>query len=342
MPDKALQDIFEDRIYVFTPENDIIDLSINATPLDFAYHIHSGLGHRCRGAKINGHIVPLTYTLRTGDRVEIITTKNGTPSRDWLKKDAGYIKTARARVKIAHFFKEQDMGQYIETGKHTLERELSKAGIQHVDIQKIASRLNFKNAEALYASIGHGSIKPAQIVHAMQREMHIETTAAPAVEPTYTKPAADNKSHFQIRGIDDLLTRVAKCCKPIPGDTVIGYITQGRGVSIHRQDCNNMSHLTPDHNSRLIEVNWDNKQLSTFFVDLQIRAHGREGLLREITALLANAKVDLVAINSTLNKKNNSLFILLTVQIQDIKELNQLIQHIGQLDMVYDVKRVRE
>ncbi len=340
-PDKKFQEMFEDRIYVFTPENEIIDLPKGATPLDFAYHIHSGLGHRCRGAKIDGHIVPLTYVLRTGDRVEIITTQHGTPSRDWLKKDAGYITTARARAKIAHFFREQDIGQYIETGKHALEREFSRAGIQQIDIQKIVSLFNFKNADALFSSIGHGNIKAAQIVHTLQRETHPETETIPTVE-TYAKTAPTKKTYFQINGIDDLLTRVAKCCKPIPGDTVIGYITQGRGVSIHRKDCNNMSHLTPEHDSRLIEVNWDNKYLGAYFVDLQIRSHARDGLLKEVTALFANAKVDLVAMNSTINKKNNTLFIVMTVQIHDIKELQKLIQHISQMDMVYDVKRVSE
>ncbi len=340
-PDKTFQEIFEDRIYVFTPENDIIDLPLGATPLDFAYHIHSGLGHRCRGAKINGHIVPLTYMLHTGDRVEIITIQNGTPSRDWLKKDAGYIKTTRARAKIRQFFKEQDIGQYIETGKHALEKEFTRVGIQQVDIQKIVTRFNFKNADALLSSIGHGSIKAAQIVHTIQREAHSDTASIPTVE-TYAKTTSSQKTYFQISGIDDLLTRVAKCCKPIPGDAVIGYITQGRGVSIHRQDCNNMSHLTPEHHNRLIQVNWDNKQLGTYLVDLQIHSHGRQGLLQELTALLANEKIDLVAMNSTINKKNNTLFIIMTVQIHNINELKQLIHQIAQIEMVYSVKRVSE
>lgn len=291
-PDKVFQQIFEDRVYVFTPANDVIDLQTGSTPLDFAYHIHSGLGNRCRGAKINGHIVPLTYTLRTGDRVDIITTQHGTPSRDWLRADAGYVKTARARAKIMRYFKEQD----------------------------------------------NANIKPVEAAHAAQREMQ---PALPTVE-AYAKTVPAKKMHFQISGIDDLLTRIAQCCKPIPGDSVIGYITQGRGVSIHRKDCNNISHLTPEHDSRLIQVNWDNSELGTYFVDLQIRAYEREGILRELTALLANAKVDLVAMNSTINKKTNILFIVITVQIHDIKELKKLIQQISQMEMVYDVKRVSE
>ena len=338
-PDKTFQEVFEDRIYVFTPQNDIMDLAVGATPLDFAYHVHSKLGHRCRGAKINGHIVPLTYTLRTGDRIEIIVTKEGAPSRDWLKKDAGYIKTARARAKIAQFFREQEVGHYIEIGKQQLDREIVRAGMPSFDMQKMAARLHLKNADALYSAVGHGNIKAAQIVHTLQREMQPETTALPDIE-THAKTAPAKNAHFQISGFDDLLTRVAKCCKPIPGDAVIGYITQGRGVSIHRRDCNNISHLTPEHNNRLIQVNWDNKQLGTYYVDLQVRSYERAGLLKELTALLANAKVDLIAMSSTINKKNHALSIVITIQIQDIKELNQLTHKIGELEMVYEVKRI--
>ncbi len=338
-PDKTFQEVFEDRLYVFTPENDIIDLPVGATPIDFAYHIHSGLGHRCRGAKINGHIVPLTYMLRTGDRVEIIATQKGAPSRDWLNKNAGYIKTPRARAKIAHYFKEQDIGQYSETGKQILERELSRAGIQQIDFQKIAAQFNFKNAEGLLTSIGHGTFKTSQIINFLQRESQASTETEPDIE-TYTKTVAPTaQNYFQISGIDDLLTRIAKCCKPIPGDAVVGYITQGRGVSIHRKDCSNISHL-PEEHSRLIHVSWDEKQTGHYFVDLQIRAHQREGLLRELTALLANARVDLIAINSTINKKNHLLFIVMTVQIQDMKELKNLVNQINQVEMVYDVKRI--
>lgn len=340
-PNKTFQEIFEDRIYVFTPADDIIDLPAAATPLDFAYHIHSGLGHRCRGAKVNGHIVQLTHALHTGDRVDIITTQSGAPSRDWLKKDAGYIKTARARAKIAQFFKQQDVAQYIETGKNALEREFSRMGIQHIDIQKIATRLNFKNADALLSSIGHGSLKAAQVLHTVQRETHSDTTNKTAVA-THAKTTPTQITNFQISGIDDLLTRIAKCCKPIPGDTVIGYITQGRGVSIHRQDCNNISHLTPEHHSRLIQVNWDHKKSGTYFVDLQIRAQNREGLLKEITTVFANAKIDLLAMNSTMNRKNNLLFIVMTAQIHDIAQLKQLIHQISQVETVYEVKRLNE
>ncbi len=328
----------EDRVYVFTPAGEIMDLPKGATPLDFAYQIHSGLGHRCRGAKINGHIVPLTHALHTGDQVEIITIPNGGPSRDWLNKELGYLKTSRARAKIAQWFKHQDVSQYIESGKHILERELVRAGIQHIDLHKILLRFNFKNEESLLAALGHGSIRAAQIVHAAQAETTHEHPAEITHRPKHVQQAP--QSSFQISGIDDLLTRIAKCCKPIPGDTIIGYITQGRGVSIHKKDCNNISHVS--NLERLVQVTWDSKRGGTYYVDLLIRAHSKENLLKEISSLLANAKVDLITLNSTISKNDNLALITLTIQIHNLDQLKQLISQISQLPNVITTKRISE
>ncbi|MBV8801499.1 MAG: bifunctional (p)ppGpp synthetase/guanosine-3',5'-bis(diphosphate) 3'-pyrophosphohydrolase, partial [Gammaproteobacteria bacterium] len=325
--DKIIENI-EDRVYAFTPAGDIIDLSIGATPLDFAYHIHSQIGHCCRGAKINGSIVPLTHTLRTGDRVEILTVQNGVPSRDWLNKDSGYLKTSRARAKVAQWFNQQEMEQYINTAKQTLDKEMDKAGITHIDLQKIATRLNFKNSQALLSSLGHGSLRVSQIIHAAQNEKHINETNIPL--PHRKKNILP--SHLEIAGVNDLLTRIALCCKPIPGDDIIGYITQGRGVSIHKRDCKNTSNK--NNHDRLMAVNWDSKKMGSYYVDLQIHTQNRENLLKEMTALLANDKIDLINMNSTLNKKNHSLFIIMTVQIHNITQLQHLINQINQLPYV--------
>jgi GTP pyrophosphokinase len=339
-PHEILDENVEDRVYAFTPTGDIIDLSIGATPLDFAYHIHSQIGHRCRGAKINGHIVPLTQTLRTGDRVEILTIQNGTPSRDWLKKDSGYLKTPRARAKVAQWFNQQEVEQYIHTAKQTVDREMSRAGIQYFDLQKIAIKLHFKNANALLSSLGHGSLRVAQIIHIAQQEQHNADTLeeTPISFPQRKKVISNN--HLEIAGINDLLTRIALCCKPIPGDTIVGYITQGRGVSIHKKDCNNISHI--NDNARLMPVNWDSKQLGTYYVDLQIHAQERENLIKEINAILANEKIDLINFNSAINKKSHSLSINLTVKINDIIQLQQLINQINQLPQVIHVERLTD
>ncbi len=341
--DKNMDEVLEDTVYVFTPAGEIIDLPVGATPLDFAYHIHSGLGHRCRGAKIKGHIVPLTYHLCTGDQVEIITTPHGTPSRDWLNKDFGYLKTSRARAKVSHWFKQQDINQYIESGKNALDRELMRAGIHHPNFEKIASRFNYKNDEALFAAIGHGNLRIAQIVHALQTEPS-PTDLNDKITLPYSKHVLidEAKGSMEIAGIHDLLTRIAKCCKPIPGDKVIGYITQGRGVSIHRDDCNNIMHSRVLHDNRIIQVAWDNKKSGNYYVDLQIRANGQHDILKEITSLLANAKIDLVSLNSTISNKNNMIYIVLTIQINDLTQLKQIINQISQLPKVIDIKRMSE
>lgn len=333
-PDKQQ---LEDRVYVFTPAGDIIDLAIGATPLDFAYHVHSGLGNRCRGAKINGHIVPLTYQLRTGDQVDILTVANGTPSRDWLNVEAGYIKTARARAKIAYWFRQQDLTQYSDSGKRHLEREFARVGVHHIDVQKIATRFNFKDGNALYAAIGHGNLKAAQVVHLVQEDQQAESPAFNIAHPKKEPIKVTGLS-----GISDLLTRIAKCCKPIPGDAILGFITQGRGVTIHKKDCNNVAHLTPEDNNRVLQVTWDNKHTGAYYVDLQIRAYGRVDILKEITALLGNAKIDLITLNSNLNKVNNIVFINLTIQIHDLEQLKHLLNQIKQLPNVIEAKRISE
>lgn len=293
MPGEPQSDALDDTVYVFTPTGDIIDLPKGATPLDFAYHIHSAVGHRCRGAKIKGNIVPLTWVLKTGDQVEIITTQNGTPSRDWLRKDSGYLYTARARAKVAHWFKQQDLQQTTRTEKENSERE--------------TSRLRTDQEEQPFPPL------------------------RPGVEPP-------NK--MDIAGIHDLLTRIAKCCKPVPGDNVIGYITLGRGVSIHRRDCQTMmAHFSRD-TSRLIEVNWDSKKSGSYYVDLKVQADGQRELLKEITSLLANAKIDLITLNSTISKRNNTIYLVMTIQIHDLAELKHIIQQIGQLPKVIDVRRM--
>ncbi|EKD54454.1 MAG: hypothetical protein ACD_60C00079G0007 [uncultured bacterium] len=285
--DKKME-FLEENIYVFTPTGDIIDLPRGATPLDFAYRIHSDVGHQCKGAKIKGHIVPLTYGLQTGDQVEIITTPKGTPSRDWLHKELGYLKTSRARAKVAHWFKQQDIDSSSEGSKSLKTTPLSILSEENLPI------IPFKT-----------SISTA--------------------------------SGLQIAGIHDVLTRIAKCCKPIPDDAIIGYITQGRGVTIHRENCNN---IPKERNNRLVNVAWDSEKRAAYSVDLKIRAYGQQHLLKDMTALLANAKIDLVALNSTINKTTKMLSVIMTIQIYDAGQLKQITDQFNQLPHVIEVKRM--
>lgn len=292
------EEFLEDTVYVLTPAGEVIDLPSGSTPLDFAYHIHSELGHRCRGAKIKGHIVPLTYQLKTGDQVEIITAAQGKPSRDWLSKDGGYLRTARARSKVVHWFKQQENESSVESAKTTVQREHPR---------------------------------PASVSSETDKQIFLST-----------KPVKESHSGLEIAGINDLLTRIARCCKPIPGDQVIGYITQGRGISIHRQDCNNIATNCSRDANRMIQVAWDTKKLGNYYVDLKIRANGQQELLKEITSLLANAKIDLMTLNSTVSKKSNMIYIVMTIQIHDLLELKNIINQIQHLPKIIDVKRISE
>lgn len=336
-PEQSVEQILEDRVYVFTPAGEIVDLSVDATPLDFAYHIHSEIGNRCRGAKIHGHIVPLTYHLRTGDQVEIITTPNGTPSRDWLKKDSGYLNTSRARAKVAQWFKHQDQKQYIEHGKHILERELSRSAIQHLHLDQVAKRLKFKDEQSLLAALGRGSIRMANILHVTEHK-----TALPIQPVIHTKKMVEKSRGIQIGDTQDYMTRIARCCKPIPGDNIVGYITQGRGISIHKKECNNLTHLTENEERKLIQVNWNEKNPGAYYADLQVRAYGREEVLKEISSLLANATIDLIMLNSSINKSQNMIIVNMTIQIQDLSQLTQLMSQIKNLPNIIDVKRTSE
>jgi GTP pyrophosphokinase len=336
---KEKSTFLDDRVYVFTPAGDIQDLPIGATPLDFAYHIHSGLGNRCRGAKINGHIVPLTHTLQTGDQVEIIAAQQGTPSRDWLNKELGYLKTSRARSKVAHWFKQLDINEHVESGREHLEREFVRAGIHQVNLQKIAYRFKFKDEDAFFAAIGRGALRIAQVLQLIQADQ--KQAAQTSLPISHEKKHQTFSPSLHIAGTDDLLTRIARCCKPIPGDSIIGFITQGRGVSIHRKDCNNMLHLPPQLDGRMIEVSWDHQKLGSYYVDLQITAHTQGNLLKEIPGLVANLKIDLIALHSTISKKNNMIFVTLTIQIHDLTQLKQLSVQLHQLSNVIGVKRIK-
>lgn len=333
----ASNQLLEDRIYVFTPDGDILDLPAGATPLDCAYQIHSQVGNHCRGAKINGHIVPLTYTLRISDQVEILTNPNGTPSRDWLNSEFGYLKTARAKAKVAHWFRQQDLNQHIENGRRILEREFSRPGT-HPNLQKLTTHFHYKDEDTFLAALGRGNIRLAQILHLVESQ---QETSKSAAGPIIAKKQESKSTGMNIAGISDLLTRIARCCKPIPGDEIIGFITQGRGVTIHKKSCNNVTHLDLQNNNRLIGVTWDNQHAGAYYVDLQVRAHSRENLLKEVTTLLANARINLVNFNSTVNR-NHMLIMTLTIQIHALTQLKDLINQINHLNGVIEAKRVAQ
>lgn len=333
-----LQEVLEDRVYIFTPEGDVVDLPKGATPLDFAYHIHSELGHRCRGAKVNGSIVPLQYTLQSGEQVEILSVKVGAPSRDWLNTNLEYLKTARARAKVHSWFKRQARDENVLQGRQILEKELKRLGLDVSGLGKILSKLGLKTLEDLYAAIGGGDLRLSQVVNALQKP------EAPHDDDIIIHQASKSQnaqSEVTIQGIGNLLCHFGGCCKPLPGDRIVGYITLGRGVTIHRQDC---LHILgkPEEQHRLIQVDWGENIQSVYPVDLMIRAYDRQGLLRDITSILSHEKVNVIAVNTLTNKEDNIAKLVLTVEISDLNALMNILNKILQLPNVLEAQRLFE
>lgn len=341
----ANADLFADRIYVFTPTGEIIDLPKGSTPLDFAYHIHSEVGHRCRGAKVDGKMVSLKYTLQTGERVEIQTAKQANPSRDWLNPHLGYLKSPRARARAQHWFRMQDNAQNITYGRDLMEKELKRLGaIEKFDLATISQKLHYKSSDDMLAALGSGDLRIAQIMSHI-RPAGVATTniALHSAAPTTRHLGTPKEKSFEgikISGVSNLLTQIAKCCKPLPGDQVIGYITRNRAVTIHRRDCGNILNPNKVDRLRLIEVNWGGKQTETYPVHLQIRTYDRSGLLRDITALLANEKINVLGLTTKrANEKDTEANIFITIEITDVQQLKKAIDLIRKVPNVIEVHR---
>jgi GTP pyrophosphokinase len=331
--------IFEDRVYVFTPNSEIIDLPIGSTPLDFAYNIHTQIGHRCRGAKIDGHIVPLTYELKTGDRVEILTAKHPNPSRDWLNPNLHYLKTNRAKAKIHHWFKQQDYDKNRHEGHEILMRELRRLNVENIKVEELAEKFSHKSADDFLAAIGAGDIRIGQLLHVIESiEQNQQQQEITEILPTKREFPRQAPSGITVEGVGNLLTTVAKCCNPIPGDPIIGYITQGRGVSIHRQDCLNILSAGDRYKERLIDIHWG-EQRSQYPVDIFVKAYDRYGLVRDITTLLAHEKININVLTSTIDKQEHTAHINLTIEIPDLNALSRIFDRIMQLSNVISVER---
>jgi len=331
--------LFEDRVYVFTPAGKVIDLPHTATPLDFAYTIHTEIGHRCRGARVNDAIVPLTYQLKTGDRVEILTVKQGQPSRDWLNPHLGYVNSHRARAKIQQWFRHQDFDQHVADGRALLDKEFGRLGLRDVNIEKLAQQLKFRRVEEMYAAFARGDLRSTQVANALQGNFRAEHKPAPKLQLRSTR-RRKAESDIRVEGVGSLMTHMAKCCKPVLGDEIVGYITQGRGVSIHRADCNNILRAHSRGDQRLIEVSWAGAAEEVYPVDLSISAYDRQGLLRDITALLSNEKINVTAVNTLSDKRTHEARMTLTVEIADLGRLSKLLDRINELPNVHEAKRV--
>ena len=326
-----------DRVYVLTPQGEVVDLPQGATPLDFAYHVHTEVGHRCRGAKVDGQIVPLTYELHNGEQVEILTTRNGTPSRDWLSPHLGYLKSSRARSKVRHWFHQQDRDKNLAAGRTVLERELGRLGLDNMNWEELAGRLHFDTVQDLLVAIGKGDVGSTQIVSAANELFPREETTIPLSRPS---TRGDETDDVRILGVGNLLTHMARCCHPVPQDPIVGYITRGRGVTIHRRDCPNVLRLYQEEHERLIEVSWGGSQKRVYPVDIQILAYDRSGLLRDITSVLATEKINVLGVNTVTDKHDHAARMKLSIEISDLEELSRALTRIGQLPNVIEARRL--
>jgi GTP pyrophosphokinase len=337
VPDDVENEFLDDRVYVFTPSGDVLDLPNGSTPLDFAYHVHSEVGHRCRGAKVNKKMVQLTHALKTGDQVEILTTKNARPSRDWINPHLNYLKSSRAKAKVLHWFKSQDFEKNRQEGEDLLEKELKTLGFKVEGIGEIAKSLNFKKADDLMAAIGRGDVRVNQVINRIVPQTPIEPQVNKVVK-THKKPKVSG-SDLTIAGVGSLMTNIAKCCQPVPGDEVIGYITIGRGVSIHRKDCSNILHSTEKQKKRFIHVEWGESTREHYRVDILVRAYDRSGLLKDITTLLNNENANVFTFSTNTDQEQNIAFINFNVEIDGIDNLSRLLSKIQQIQNVIEVKR---
>ncbi|WP_097460755.1 GTP diphosphokinase [Mangrovitalea sediminis] len=339
--DHLKSDVASDRVYVFTPEGHVVDLPQGATPVDFAYRVHTEVGHACRGAKVNGRIVPLTYPLKTGDQVFVLRSNNPAPSRDWLNPSLGYIQTSRARAKVTHWFKMQDRDRNVADGRAILEDEFRRLSISDVNLEDLAHKVNYKSAEDMFAAIGAGDLKPTQVANSAQQmsEPRDKQLALQLTGPRLQGYATD--SDIQVRGVGKLKTAVARCCKPLPGDAIGGYITVGRGVTVHRMDCINFLQLQQAEPHRIIEVSWGGRPEAVYPVEIEIEAYDRSGLLRDITTIVGNQRINVVALNTLSHPDDNTATMTLTVEINSLEQLARLLAQIRQLPNIAEVRRKR-
>jgi len=347
--DELRSQVFEDRIYVFTPSGDVIDLPMGATPLDFAYYIHSNVGHCCIGAKVFGKIVPFTHRLKTGDQVEILTSKQANPSRDWLNPNLHYIYSSRARAKVQHFFKLQDRDKHLAQGKALLDAELNKLThftVSQSQLKEAAVRFNVKTIDDLYAAIGSGNARLQQIINYFKQ---FDDKLKPTVEidpqslvrePQASKKLASDNNGITVSGVGNLLTHMAKCCSPVPGDAISGFITQGRGISVHRQDCEQLANALAQQGERFVEVQWGLDDHQSYQASAQIIASDRQGLFRDISTIIANEKVSIVGIDSNSDSAKQTMSMIINMEVTSSELLTRVIEKLRQLDDVVDVKRL--
>ena len=329
--DSLKTDVFEDRVYVFTPKGDIEDLPMGSTPIDFAYPIHTEIGHRCRGAKVNGSLVALDYELHSGEQVEILTAKRGGPSRDWLNPRLGYVKTLRAQQKIRQWFRHEQRDENISQGRVILEKELRRLGVQQMPFEDIVKLMNYDKLDDFLAAIGYGEVTPPQISTKVMSEL---ARSKPLAIPEFAAPTK-SASGVQVMGVGDLLTRLAPCCQPVPSDPIVGFITRGKGVTVHRKDCPNVRNIT--ETERLIEVSWGAVN-QVYPVKVRVETLDRAGLLGEIAAIVSGEGVNISAAQVATHPDHTATMHV-TLEIADLSQLSNIMAKIEAVPDVLEAQR---
>ena len=323
-------DVFQDRVYIFTPRGDIIDLPAGSTPLDFAYHVHTDIGHRCRGARVNGKLVPLYQELKTGDQVEVLTAKRGGPSRDWLNPNLGLVRTGRARSKIKIWFKKLEDEQNLSQGRSALERELQRLGITELNFEKLARELGFKIPDEMFISLGNGDLSISKVIKQFSQDEEVQDILAVNATPTETT----STDVVEVVGLKGMLSNMARCCNPMPGDQIVGFVTRGRGATIHRQDCPNI--LKSKDRERLLQVGWGHVE-RTFPIPVKVKAYDRQGLMGDVSTLLADENVNIVNVSVNVNRSIADLRLI--IEVRDFTQLSRILTRIENLPNVMEAHR---
>jgi len=332
-------ELLEDRVYVLTPRGEVVDLPHGATVLDFAYHVHTEVGHRCRGAKVNGRIVPLTHQPHSGDRVEILTTKVPEPRRDWLSPHHGYLHTSRARDKVRAWFRRSAHEANLAAGRGLLERELKRLALPDVDSAKLPAMFHLQTLDEFLVGLALGEISPGQVARVLQESQQPSEPASSTPHPT-ARPAVFDHSAITIEGVGNLLTVLAKCCQPLPGDPVRGFITRTRGVSVHRANCASLARLARRDPDRVIDVNWGQADAQAYEVTIQLNGYDRKGLQKDVVGVISNANVGIIASSSRLFPRTGEVEMRYTLRVRDFEQLSTLLDRLAILPNVVEARRV--
>ena len=342
--DRVKDEVFEDRVYVFSPKGKVVDLAYGSTPIDFAYAIHTEVGHRCRGAKVNGKMVPLTYKLRTGEQVSVVASKSGGPSLDWLDPHKGYTRSRRARSRIQHWFRHENREQTIAHGRSMLARELERMNLSDVNFDQLARQMETEDAEELFFKLVDGSIKPGRAAATAQKIIRpslLEDQSDYEQTIRHSHSANDDArpADLSVLGVKDIMTQLARCCQPVPGDAVLGYVTKGTGITIHRDNCANILYQQHKASERVVQVDWGQNQERVYPMSIIINAFDRKGLLRDVSTVLADEKSNVLELNTRTESKDYSVIMDVMVEVSGIEAMSRLLSKLEQLPNVLSVKR---